>query len=187
MYNDIINYILGVAMKHTAVKAVKYQSRLLINAQPTNPSLQFIVEDNADAQHYKQSGTFALNLNIDIIGHPTEEVPSLDMQSYAFQAANEIVAYVNSDKEYQGLLSTLDKDFIFLSHFTDDNSSGVRLSWQLAIPDPIDYCTLTDNFDEDRIGHLTTDDVDLNPTDIPASNENTLTLNPIRLPSNKKK
>lgn len=186
MYNDIINYIMATAIKHTAIKAVKYQSRMLINAQPTNPSLQFVIEDNADAQHYKTSGVFALNLNINIIGHPTDEVSSLDMQSYAFQAANEIIAYVGNDPTYSNLLSTLDKDFLFLSHFTDDNSSGVRLSWQIAIPDPVNYCTLTDNFDEDRIEHITTDEINLDPNlDIP-DDENNLTLNPIRLPKNKR-
>ena len=187
MYRDIINYILDTALKHKAIKAVKYQSRLLINAQPTNPSLEFVIEDNADIQFYKTSQTMALNLNIDVIGHPTKEHSSLDMQNYAFQAATEIVGYVDNDPQYQSILSTLDKDFLFLSHFTDDDSSGVRLSWQLAIPEPLNYCTLSDNFDEDRPADITDSNIDLNTDAGVKEEESNLTLRPVRLPKNKKK
>lgn len=188
MYKDIIKYIMETALKHKAIKAVKYQSRLLINAQPTNPSLQFVIEDNADVQFYKTSRTMALNLNIDVIGHPDNQNSSLDIQSYAFQAATEIMGYVDGDPLYQSILSTLDKDFLFLSHFTDDDSSGVRLSWQIAIPEPLDNCTLADNFDESRPDDAVTDDIDLKPLDdnLRPADDNPITLKPVRLPKNKK-
>lgn len=185
LYEQIIQYIGETAMKHIAVNTFKYQSRALINAQGNNRMMEVVIEDNSDAQYYKTANVFALNLNIDILGKPNKENSILYIQSLAFQIANEIIAYIGRDLTYMGYLSVLDKDFLFLSHYTDDDSAGVRLSLQLAIPDPVNLCTFDDNFDDDQMGVEVTDDVDLNP-DIPTESDDELVLRPVQLPKNKK-
>lgn len=173
-------------MKHTAVRTFKYQSRALINAQGNNRMFEVVIEDDSDARFYKMSGIFALNLNIDVIGKPNTKTPILEIQSAAFQIANEIIAYIMKDDTYMGFLSVTDKDFMFLSHFTDDDSAGVRLSLQLAIPNPVDLCSLDDNFTDEEPEITESDDIDLNP-DIKTEDEDTeLNLKPIFIPKNGK-
>lgn len=182
IYQDIVNYIMQCAIKHIAVKTVKYQSRSLINAQNSNASMEFVIEDNADLQYYKTSNTYGLNFNIDIIGHGKN---ILEIQALAFQIGTEIVAYVGRDTTMMGILSTLDTDFLFLSHFTDDDSHGVRLSWEMAIPNPVDLCTFGDNFDEDNMQVEEKDDIDLRPSTPVEQEDNELKLTPVKLPRNK--
>ena len=69
MYNQIIQYIMKCAIKHVAVNSVKYQSRILINQQNSNPNYQVVIEDDAYLQYMKTGNVNTMSLNIDILSH----------------------------------------------------------------------------------------------------------------------
>ena len=185
MYNQIIQYIMECAMKHVAVKSVKYQSRVLINQQNSNPNYQVVIEDDAYLQYMKSGNVNTMSLNIDILSHCGDDDNILDIQSTALQIGAEFLKYVETDDHYLSLLKIDDYDFLMLSHFTDDDSAGVRISIQFVVPNPVDMCSFRDNFDEDKGFTVEKEDnsIDLKKEhDCENGGGNVITLNPIKLP-----
>ena len=182
MYNQIIQYIMECAMKHVAVKSVKYQSRILINQQNSNPNYQVVIEDDAYLQYMKSGNVNTMSLNIDILSHCGDDDNILDIQSTALQIAAELLKYVETDDYFLSLLKIDDYDFLMLSHFTDDDSAGVRISIQFVVPNPVDMCSFRDNFDEDKGFTVEKEDnIDLKKEQ-DCDNGGGITLNPIKLP-----
>ena len=183
MYNQIIQYIMECAMKHVAVKSVKYQSRILINQQNSNPNYQVVIEDDAYLQYNKTGNVNTMSLNIDILSHCWDDDNILDIQSTALQIAAELLKYVETDDYFLSLLRIDDYDFLMLSHFTDDDSAGVRISIQFVVPNPVDMCSFRDNFDEDKGFTVEKEDnsIDLKKEQN-CENGGGITLNPIKLP-----
>ena len=181
MYNQIIQYIMECAMKHVAVKSVKYQSRILINQQNSNPNYQVVIEDDAYLQYNKTGNVNTMSLNIDILSHCGDD-GILDIQSTALQIGAELIKYVETDDYFLSLLKIDDYDFLMLSHFTDDDSAGVRISIQFVVPNPVDMCSFRDNFDEDKGFTVEKEDsIDLKKEQ-DCENGGGITLNPIKLP-----
>lgn len=166
MIKEIIDYIGKTALRHKAVNRYKYQGRIMVNQQNDNAYMQFIIEDNHSLQYLKTASVHTLTMNIDIIGKPKDDTEILTVQDIAFQIGVEVIAYIERHAE-KGLLSIWDYDFLALSHFTDDSSAGQRLTLELVVPNPINYCTLDDNF-----GEIKTDD---------ETPDNELIIKPIRL------
>lgn len=184
MYKTIVDYICDIAMKHKAVKSTKYQKRIMINQQPTNAYMQVIVEDNTFLQWKKTMDVFTMTLNIDILGLPSDDSEILDIQNVALQVGVELLAYIESDPQYKGILSIYDYDLLAVSHFTDDNSAGYRLSLEVTVPNPVDLCNYLDNFDEDNMAIEAEKPLDIIDAK-PETKSNELVLSPIKLPKNK--
>lgn len=184
MVKEIINYICDVAIKHKAVRQTKYQKRILINAQGNNRYIQFIVEDDGSLEHHKINGTMSLFLNIDILGQPKTEDDILAVQNLAFQVGTEVIAYIKRDEAYKNLISVADYDYLFLSHFSDDVSSGVRITLELIVPEPINLCDYLNNFDFENNDIEENDDNELNLKPLEPfqeEDEEELELSPIKL------
>ena len=186
MYNQIIQYIMECAMKHVAVNSVKYQSRVLINQQNSNPNYQVVIEDDAYLQYMKTGNVNTMSLNIDILSHCGDDDNILDIQSTALQIGTELLKYIETDDYFLSLLKIDDYDFLMLSHFTDDDSAGVRITIQFVVPNPVDLCSFRDNFDEDKDFTVEKEDnIDLKKEqdcENGGGNEKRITLNPIKLP-----
>lgn len=187
MLNQIINYIGEIGLKHKAVKTFKYQKRSLINQQNNDAYLEFIIEDNSFLQQIITQNIFTMTTNIDILGFPKDDTQILDIQSLCLQVAVEVIAYIEQDTTFMGQLSIHDYDMLLVSHFTDDESAGVRLSLELVLPNPINLCTYMDNFEED-IEVVEAPSLDLTKADnaVPSESKKELNLKPIKLKSNKK-
>lgn len=180
MFKQVIEYIMDTALKHKAVKQAKYQKRSYINAQNNNRYIQFIIEDDPFAQYLRESNVFTITYNIDILGFPTDEYSSLQIQSDAFQIGNEILKKIDRDGSISSYLTIWDYSFLSLSNFTDDNASGQRLTLELVVPTPVNICTLDDNFNDEPYVEETDKEIDLKDIN-PPSKENELILKPIKL------
>lgn len=182
MFQEIIDYVGGVALKHKAVNTYKYKKRSLINQQNNESYLQFIIEDNAYFQNIITQNVFTVTLNIDILGFPKDDTEILKYQNDCFQVGVEIMAYIEQDETYKNLVSIHDFDFLAISHFTDDSAAGQRLTLELVIPSPLNLCTYLDNFDED-IEIVEKPTLDLTEADKStlADKKKELTLKPLKL------
>lgn len=181
MFKTIIDYIADIASKHKLVNTVKYQSRSLINQQHSNANYEVVIEDNAYFQWIKTSNVFTLTLNIDVLSHTsTRDGDELRIHDEAFLIINNILKYIEADPLYKGILSIYDYSIMHISHFTDDNSAGGRLSLELAVPNPVTFCNYMDNF-----GEPITEEKDKEIT-LPTEEEKDLDLKPITLPKNKR-
>lgn len=182
MLEQIINYIGSVALKHKAVNTFKYQKRSLINQQNNNAYIEFVVEDNAYLQQIITQNIFTGTFNIDILGFPKDDTEILSIQNACLTVAVEIMAYIEQDPTFLGQLSIHDYDILFVSHFTDDDAAGVRLSLELVLPNPINLCTYMDNFDEETdIVEKPTLDLTQADKAVLSDNKKTLNLKPIKL------
>lgn len=183
MLEQIINYIMECAIKHIAVNSVKYQSRVLINQQNSNPNYQVVIEDDAYLQYMKTGNVNTLSLNIDILSHCGDDSEILNVQSTALQIGSELLKYVETDDYFFSMLKIDDYDFLALSHFTDDDSAGIRVTVQLIVPNPVDLCSYRDNFDEDKDFSVEKDEtINLTPETDCGNDSNEITLKPIKLP-----
>ena len=182
MLEQIINYIGSVALKHKAVNTFKYQKRSLINQQNNNAYIEVVIEDNSYLQQIITHNIFTMTTNINILGFPKDDTEILEVQSVAMQIAVEIMAYIEQDQTFLGQLSIHDYDILLVSHFTDDDAAGVRLSLELVLPNPINLCTYMDNFDEET-DIIEKPTLDLTQADkaVLSDNKKTLSLKPIKL------
>lgn len=184
MLQQLIDYILGIALRHKAVFHAKYQNRVYTNAQNNNKYYQV----NINTDPYSQllisvpNQPFTLTLNIDILGFPTNEHTILDCQSDALQIGVEMIHFIMQDDYFMGQLSIHDYSFLALDEFTDDRSAGQRLTLELVVPNPINLCTFMDNFlDEPKV--IEEEDKDIDLVDVnPPSEANNLVLRPILIP-----
>lgn len=186
MYQEIINYIGKIALKHKLVKEYSYKKRSMINQQNNHAYIQFVIEDNAFLQKIITKNVFTATINIDILAFPKDDTEVLELQSDCLQVGVEVLGYINQDSEYRGLLSVYDYDFLMISHTTDDSSCGCRLSLELVIPEPLDLCTFMDNFEED-IEVIEKPTLDLTHAEkvVPSESKKELNLKPIRLKTKK--
>lgn len=179
MFEQIMNYIATTALKHVAVKQSKYQKRIMINQQNNNAYMQVVIEDDPFGQYIKTSGVYTLTLNIDVLGFPKDDTEILKIQSDAFQVASELIAYIDKDTTFMDRISVYDYSMLGISHFTDDNAAGQRVSLELVVPNPINLCDLDDNFTYELI-FIEKDELELEDPN-PESKANELVLKPIKL------
>lgn len=149
MLTDIVDIIKDIALRHKGVRTFRYQDKLLNNAQNNHETFQVYLDT---AQYHELNITtniFRVELQLYVLGHPTQEKGILEVQDEAYTIATDILAYIDTKDEYKGIISLYDYSILTLDHFTDDDSAGVRLSVVLATPSPVNLCTLDDNFNDE--------------------------------------
>lgn len=183
MIKDVVNVIKNAALRHKGVRTFRYQGDDLNNAQNNYKGYQVYVDDISHHQLNITTGIFKVEFQIYILGFATGESGNtiLDVQNDAYTIACDIMAKIDTDEVYRGILSVYDYSILTLSHYTDDNSAGVKLSLVLEMPSPLNWCTLDDNFNDEPYE----EDEDT-PIDVPTENvPDDLDITPIKLPRNK--
>lgn len=182
MLKDVIEIIRDVALRHKGVYTFKYQDDMLNNAQNNYPGYQVYVSDTSMHQLNITTNIFKAEFQIYIIGHATGESGNtiLDVQNDAYTIAVDIMAMIDTMEAYRGVLSVYDYSILVLSHYTDDDSAGVKLSLVLEMPSPLNWCELDDNFDDEPHEKDPDHEIDINTDDI-----GDIDINPIHLPRNR--
>lgn len=186
MYKQLIDFFIESALRHKGVRYAKYQNRVFTNAQGNNGYFQFNVDTDGYFQLLKSipNEPFTLTVNVDVLGFPTKDYSVLDCQNDALLIAIEWLYYVSKDERFLGLMSVYDYSFLCIDEFTDDKSSGVRMTVEFVIPSPLNLCTVMDNFSEEYIPEETDKELDLKDAN-PPSQSNDLVLRPVLLPQKK--
>lgn len=166
MLKDIINIIKEVSLKHKGVKTFKYQSDDLNNAQNNHKYYQVYVDDISLHQLNITTNIFKAEFQVYVLGFVDDENDVLTVQNNAYTIAADIVAYIDTQEAFQGVLSVYDYSILTLSHYTDDNAAGVKLSLVLEMPSPVDLCSLEDNFNDEPFEDEPDKEIDLNEEEI---------------------
>ena len=182
MLKDIIEALRHVSLTHKGVYTFRYQGDDLNNAQNNYKGYQVYVDDISLHQLNITTNIFKVEFQVYVLGHPTGESGNtiLDVQNNAYTIACDIMAKIDSDEAYRGILSVYDYSILTLSHYTDDNAAGVKLSLVLQMPSPLNWCTLDENFDEEE--HEEEQDHDI---DVPDNEVGDIDITPIKLPKNR--
>ena len=176
IYKDVVNVIKDALSRFKGVNFVKYTGDDLINQQNNNKTLQCWIDDISLHQFNLTTNIVKAEYQIYILGFPDKTPESvLEVQDICYNAAINVMAYIDTRDELKGLVSIYDFSILTLSRFSDDSSAGVKLSLVLQIPNGVDLCTMEDNF-----GEPYTPEPD-KPIDIPDDEVGEIDLKPIRL------
>ena len=183
MLKDVIDIIKDVSLRHKGVRTFRYQSDMLNNAQNNNKMFQVYVDDVSLHQLNITTNIFKAEFEIYILGFPTSESGNtiLDIQNDAYTIACDIMAYIDTKDEFKGVLSVYDYSILTISHYTDDNASGVKLSLILEMPNPVNLCTLDENFNDEPYEDDEDQEITINEDEI-----GDIDINPIHLPINRR-
>lgn len=182
MLKDIIEVLRHVSLTHKGVFTFRYQGDDLNNAQNNYKGYQVYVDDISLHQLNITTNIFKVEFQVYVLGHPTGESGNtiLDVQNNAYTIAVDILGKIDSDDAYRGILGVYDYSILTLSHYTDDNAAGVKLSLVLQMPSPLNYCELDDNFDDEE--HEEEQDHEI---DVPDNEVGDIDITPIHLPRSK--
>ena len=149
IYKDVVNVIKDALSRFKGVNFVKYTGDDLINQQNNNKTLQCWIDDISLHQFNLTTNIVKAEYQIYILGFPENTPDSiLDIQDKCYNAAINVMAYIDTRDELKGLISVYDYSILTLSRFSDDSSAGVKLSLVLNIPNGVNLCELDDNFGE---------------------------------------
>lgn len=180
MLKDVINIIKDISLRHKGVRTFRYQSEILNNAQNNHKMYQVYVDDVSLHELNITTNIFKAKFEIYILGFVDDENTVLDVQNNAYTIACDIMAYIDTKDEFKGILSVYDYSILTLSHYTDDNASGVKLSLVLQMPSPVNLCSLDDNFNDEPYEDDEDSEIDINNDEI-----GDIEINPITLPTNR--
>lgn len=183
MLKDVIEILKNVSLRHKGVKTFRYQGDKFNNAQNNYATFQVYVDDISLHELNITTGIFKARFEIYILSQPNGESGNtvLDIQNNAYTIACDLMAYIDGKEEFYHVLSVYDYSILTLARYTDDQSSGVKLSLTLEMPNPVNLCTLDDNFNDEPWE----DDPD-HEIDVPTEEIGDLDINPIKLPINRR-
>ena len=149
MLKDVINILKEISLRHKGVCTFKYQSDILNNAQNNHKYYQVYVDDVSLHQLNITTNIFKAEFEVYVLGFVNDENDILEVQNNAYTIAADIIAYIDTQDAFKGILSVYDYSILTVSHYTDDNAAGVKLSLILEMPSPVNLCELEDNFNEE--------------------------------------
>lgn len=166
MLKDVVNIIKDIALRHKGVRTFRYQGDDLNNAQNNHKMYQVYVDDISLHQLNITTNIFKAEFQIYVLGFVDDKNDVLTVQNNAYTIACDILAYIDIKDEFKGVLSVYDYSILTLSHYTDDNAAGVKLSLVLDMPNPVNLCTLDENFNDEPYEEEKDKDIDININEI---------------------
>ena len=181
MLKDVIEVIRNASLRHKGVYTFRYQGNDYNNSQNNHRTYQVYVDDVSLHQLNITNNIFKVQFEIYVLGFVDDEHTVLDVQNNAYTIAVDIMALIDTQDEYRGILSVYDYSILTLSHYSDDSSAGVKLSLVLEMPSPLNWCKLEDNFDDEP--HEEEQDTPIDIEEKTVTEE--LDIKPIKLPRNR--
>lgn len=169
MLNELISVIRDTCLRHKLIKTFKYQAAIYNNAQNSNKYLQAYVDDVHMSQLLISTSPniFTITFDLYILGFVDTEDTTLNVQDKCYDTALQIIMKLGDLEEYQSIIEVHDYSLLTLSHYTDDNSAGVKATIELRVP--IGMCDLDDYFNDEPYEDEDDEDIEiiLNPIELP--------------------
>lgn len=130
MYKEIIEHLKNLFLLYKPVYTFKYQDKQYNNQQNNYKGYQVYVDDTSYSRLNITTNIFIFQLNIWILSQPDKSTDGiLNVQDTAYSIANSVINRLDTTG-----LTVYDYDITTVSHVTDDDSAGVRLTIQLQVP-----------------------------------------------------
>ena len=177
IYKDVVNVLIDALSRFKGVNFVKYQGDDLNNQQQNYKTIQCYIDDMSFHQFNLTQNIAKVEFQVYILGFPENNTPDaiLDVQDECYNVALNVLAYVDTNDKYKGLVSLYDYSILTLSRYSEQSNAGVKLSIVLTIPNGVDMCTMLDNFGEPYTPEPD-NEIDINKEDV-----GDITLKPIKL------
>lgn len=179
MLKDVINILKDISLRHKGVRTFKYQSDIYNNAQNNHKYFQVYVDDVSLHELNITTNIFKARFEVYILGFVDDDTTILEVQNNAYTVACDIMAYIDTQDAFKGVLRVYDYSILTVAHYTDDDAAGVKLSLVLEMPNPVDLCTLDENFNDEPYEDESDNEIDLDTDEV-----GDIDLKPINLPRN---
>lgn len=177
MIKNLVECIKAKAEHIKNVKYFSYEGSDLINSQNNNATIQVFVEDDIFIEYIVTKDLVKIQLNIDILDTIGDDEEKLDVHDRTTKIA--IVLIKLLEENYKNILSVYDYNMLNVSHYSDDDLFGTRVSLYLTMPSPINFCNINEFIDELNEYEKNEDkEITINKPEIDIDNIN---INPIKL------
>ena len=177
MLKNLVECIKENAEHIKGVKFFSYEGADLINAQNNNATIQIWVENDAFIEYIVTKDLIKIQLNIDILDKIGENEDIIDIHDRTTKIAIVLIKLI--EENYKNILSVYDYNLLNVSHYTDDDLFGTRMSIYLTMPSPINFCNINEFIDELNEYEKNEDnDITINKPEIDIDNIN---INPVKL------
>ena len=175
-YKDLTNTIINLFSRYEGVNCVRYQDDMLNNAQNNHKPVQVYIDDSTHSRLNRTESEFIVQYNIVALKLPRTDKKEtiLDIQDYCYQMFADFIARLDTADEYRGILQVWDYSIMTVSHLTDDDASGARLTLELRVANPADRCKewSDEQYEEPEEQPITIDekaigDIKVNPVKLP--------------------
>lgn len=182
MINDLVEIIKNISLRHIGVRTFRYQNDVYNNAQNNFKTFQIYLDTVSLHQLNITSNIFTSSFELYILSQPNGESGNtiVDVQDKAFTIAVDILGALDNWDEYKGVLSIHDYSILTLSEYSDDQSSGVKLSVVLEVPSPLNLCSLDENFNDEPYEDEQDQEIDIDNNEV-----GDIDITPITLPRNR--
>ena len=178
MLKDLVKLLSETFRRYKTVKTFSYKDVTLFNQQGSDEMFQVLVEDSPFFELNISNQIFKASYEIYILSTPSKDEKSiLSVQDTAFDIAVNVIEFI--DNNFKGVMSVYDYSILLLSHFTDNDSAGVKLSIVLQVPNPVDLCRYEENFNNEPY-EKPEDDKSIN---LPEKVDKKISLKKTKLPS----
>ena len=181
MIKDVVNIIKYISLRHKGVRTFKYQGEGFNNAQNNYGTYQVYLDDISLHELNITNNVFKSSFELYILAQPNDEKEVLDVQNEAFTIACDIIAMIDEGSEFKAYFSVYDYSILTIARYTDDNSSGVKLSLTLRMPNPVSLCSLADNFNDEPYEEEEDAQIDIEEKEV-----GDIDIKPIRLIPNRR-
>ena len=146
MIKNLVNAIKEQAEHIKNVKFFSYEGADLINCQNNNATIQVFVEDDIFIEYLVTKDLIKVQLNIDILDNIGDGDDMLEIHDRTTKIAIVLIKLI--EENYKNILSVYDYNMLNVSHYTDDELFGTRVSLYLTMPSPVNECNINEFIDE---------------------------------------
>ena len=177
MVKNLVNAIKEEAEHIKNVKFFKYEGADLINSQNNNSTIQIWVEDDVFTEYVVTKDLIKVQLNIDILDNIRDGEEKIDCHDRTTKIAIVLIKLI--EENYKNILSVYDYNLLNVSHYTDDDLFGTRMSIYLTMPSPENKCNINEFINELNEYYKEEDkEITINKPEIDIDNIN---INPVKL------
>ena len=177
MIKNLVEAIKEQAENIQNVKYFSYEGADLINAQNNNATIQVFVEDDIFTEYLVTKDLVKVQMNIDILDNIRDGEEKVDTHDRTTKIAIVLIKLI--EENYKNILSVYDYNLLNVSHYTDDDLFGTRVSLYITMPSPVNECNIKDFIDELNKYYKEEDkNITINKPEIDIDNIN---INPVKL------
>ena len=177
MIKNLVEAIKEQAEHIKNVKHFNYEGADLINAQNNNSTIQIWIEDDIFTEYLVTKDLIKVQMNIDILDNIGDDEEKVDVHDRTNKIAIVLIKLI--EENYKNILSIYDFNLLNVSHYTDDDLFGTRMSIYLTMPSPVNECNINEFIDELNKYEKNEDkEITINKPEIDINNIN---INPVKL------
>ena len=177
MIKNLVEAIKEQAEHIKNVKHFNYEGADLINAQNNNSTIQIWIEDDIFTEYLVTKDLVKVQMNIDILDNIGDDEEKVDVHDRTNKLGIVLIKLI--EENYKNILSVYDYNLLNVSHYTDDDLFGTRMSIYLTMPSPVNECNINEFIDELNEYYKEEDkNITINKPEI---NIDEININPVKL------